>query len=80
MKTYSYNILLYITSFLKIDIKPNNILVNYNSGSRFSDIKLADYGDSIYIDSIVEEYIIKATIFRSPKAILNLIWGPPIDI
>ena len=64
-----------------IDVKPDNILVNYNnSGSRFSDIKLADCGDSTYIDSVVEEYIIGATIFQSLEAMLNLIWGPPTDI
>ena len=63
------------------DVKPDNILVNYSdSGSRFSDVKLADCGDSTHVDSVVEEHIIGATIFRSPEAILNLIWGPPTDI
>lgn len=32
------------------------------------------------MDSVVEEHIIGATIFRSPEAMLNLIWGPPTDI
>ena len=63
------------------DIKPDNILVNYGDiGSRFRDIKLADCGDSTHVDSVVEEHIIGATIFRSPEAMLNLIWGPPTDI
>ncbi|KAL9016983.1 MAG: hypothetical protein Q9185_005678 [Variospora sp. 1 TL-2023] len=63
------------------DVKPDNILVNYNgSGSRFGDVKLADCGDSTHMDSVVEEHIIGATIFRSPEAMLNLIWGPPTDI
>lgn len=63
------------------DVKPDNILVNYgDSGSRFSDVKLADCGDSTHVDSVVEEHIIGATIFRSPEAMLNLIWGPPTDI
>lgn len=63
------------------DIKPDNILVNYgDSGNRFSDVKLADCGDSTHMDSVVEEHIIGATIFRSPEAMLNLIWGPPTDI
>ncbi len=57
-----------------IDVKPNNILVNYGeSGNRFRDIKLADCGDSTHVNSVVEEHIIRATIFRSPKAMLNLI-------
>ena len=64
-----------------IDVKPDNILVNLSdSGSRFSDVKLADCGDSTHVDSVVEEHIIGATIFRSPEAMLNLIWGPPTDI
>ncbi|MCJ1411407.1 hypothetical protein MMC19_005496 [Ptychographa xylographoides] len=64
-----------------IDVKPDNILVNYDgSGSRFSDVKLADCGDCTHVDSVVEEHIIGATIFRSPEAMLNLIWGPPTDI
>ena len=40
------------------DLKPDNILVNCNdSGSRFSDVKSADYEDSTHIDSVVEEHI-----------------------
>ncbi len=63
------------------DVKPDNILVNYSkNGSRFSDVKLADCGDSRHVDSIVEEHVIGAPIFRSPEAILNLIWGPSTDI
>lgn len=64
-----------------IDVKPDNILVNFGSSeSRFSDIKLADCGDSTHVDAVVEEHIIGATIFRSPEAMLNLIWGPATDI
>ncbi|KAL8817528.1 MAG: hypothetical protein Q9191_008131 [Dirinaria sp. TL-2023a] len=63
------------------DVKPDNILVNHgDGGSRFGDIKLADCGDSTHIDSVVEEHIIGATIFRSPEAMLNLVWGTPTDI
>ncbi len=63
------------------DVKPDNILFNHGgSGIRFSDIKLADCGDSTHMDSVVPEHIIGATIFRSPEAMLNLIWGPPTDI
>ena len=63
------------------DVKPDNILVNYGEGrTRLRDIKLADCGDSTHVDSVVEEHIIGATIFRSPEAMLKLIWGPPTDI
>ena len=56
------------------DVNPDNILVSYSGNrSRFGDVKLADYGDSTHVDSVTEEHIIGATIFRSPEAILNLI-------
>ena len=73
MKNNGYNISSHITSFFKIDVKPDNILINYERGSRFSDVKLADCGDSTHVDSVVEEHIIDATIFRSSEAMLNLI-------
>jgi casein kinase II subunit alpha len=57
------------------------MLVNHGSdGSRFSEVRLADYGDGTHVDSVTEEHLIGATIFRSPEAILNLIWGPATDI
>ena len=63
------------------DVEPDDILFNHGeNGNRLRDIKLADYGDSTHVDSVVEEHIIGATIFRSPEAMLNLIWGPPTDI
>lgn len=63
------------------DIKPDNILVNHGeNGNRFGDIKLADLGDSVHKDIITKEHVIGATIFRSPEAMLNQIWGTPTDI
>ncbi|MCJ1426505.1 hypothetical protein MMC29_004408 [Sticta canariensis] len=63
------------------DVKPDNLLVNYgNGGNRFSDIKLADCGDSSHVDTVIENHVIGATMFRSPEAMLNLVWGPPTDI
>ncbi|KAL8941724.1 MAG: hypothetical protein Q9211_001700 [Gyalolechia sp. 1 TL-2023] len=63
------------------DIKPDNLLANRGkSGKRFEDIRLADCGDCTHMDTVVEEHIIGATIFRSPEAMLNLIWGPATDI
>jgi len=77
VRDYGYIITLTSGSRCKTD----NILVNYGEGeSRFSGIKLADCGDSTHVDSVVEEHVIGATIFRSPEAMLNLIWGPATDI
>lgn len=64
-----------------IDVKPDNILVNHGSnGARFSDVKLADCGDSTHVDSVEELHTIGAPIFRSPEAMLDLVWGTPTDI
>jgi len=76
----------YLTITL-VDIKPNNILVNYSSGHlRFDDVQLADFGDVSRIDP--KDYLqvgldgplIGAAIFRSPEAMLQLRWGQSTDI
>jgi casein kinase II subunit alpha len=70
-----------------LDIKPDNIFVNYGTGlSRFSDVRLGDFCDDLRIDP--EEYLrigldgphMGTTIFRSPEAMLQLRWGQSTDI
>lgn len=68
-----------------VDVKPDNILVNYGDGpTRFSEVKLGDCGDTYRVDPNAdpkeEGHIIGAAIFRSPEAMLNLKWGTPTDI
>ena len=69
------------------DIKPDNILVNYGTGSsRFADVQLADFGDVTRIDP--KDYLkvgmdgphMGAAIFRSPEAMMQLRWGQSTDI
>ncbi|TVY36486.1 Casein kinase II subunit alpha [Lachnellula subtilissima] len=69
------------------DIKPDNILVNYGTGSsRFADVQLADLGDVTRIDP--KDYLrvgmdgphMGAPIFRSPEAMMQLRWGQSTDI
>ncbi|TVY56267.1 Serine/threonine-protein kinase US3-like [Lachnellula cervina] len=69
------------------DIKSDNILVNYGTGSsRFADVQLADFGDVTRIDP--KDYLkvgmdgphMGAPIFRSPEAMMQLRWGPSTDI
>lgn len=68
----------------RIDIKPNNILVNYGHDSaRFSEVQLGDLGDACIIDpnaDPLQGHVIGAAIFRSPEAMLNLRWKAPTDI
>ena len=67
-----------------IDIKPDNLLVNYGCGSaRFSEVQLGDCGDTCMVDPNAdpfEGHVIGAAIFRSPEAMLNLRWKAPTDI
>jgi hypothetical protein len=69
-----------------IDIKPDNILVNYSveDSVEFSKVQLGDCGDAYRFnptaDPFEEGHLIGATIFRSPEAQLNLRWGPATNI
>ncbi len=67
-----------------IDIKPDNILVNYGPDSaRFSEVQLGDCGDTCMVDPNADPLqgpVIGAAIFRSPEAMLNLRWKAPTDI
>ncbi|WPB06585.1 uncharacterized protein RHO25_011242 [Cercospora beticola] len=67
------------------DIKPDNILLNFNaSGTRVVDAKLADCGDAcdvgLQTDPRGTAHAIGAAIFRSPEALLGLKWSTPTDI
>lgn len=80
-------ILMLRLTFLLTDVKPDNILVNYGTGSsRFADVQLADFGDVTRIDP--EDYLkvgldgphMGAAFFRSPEAMMQLRWGQSTDI
>jgi serine/threonine protein kinase len=72
---------------IKLDIKPDNILVDYKyaqnkSDIRFSEVQVADLGTCVNTSA---EYakdgtLIGAPMFRSPEACLGLRWGTPTDI
>ncbi|KAK0128745.1 hypothetical protein ONS95_000700 [Cadophora gregata] len=71
-----------------IDIKPDNILVNYSGSKlrRFEEAELGDCGDVYRVDpkdhvKVGEDgHMIGAHMFRSPEAMLNLRWGTATDI
>lgn len=67
-----------------IDIKPDNILVNYGLDSaRFCEVQLGDCGDACIVDPNADPFqghVIGAAIFRSPEAMHNLRWKAPTDI
>ncbi|EGP89626.1 uncharacterized protein MYCGRDRAFT_37854 [Zymoseptoria tritici IPO323] len=67
------------------DIKPDNILLNFDSeGSRVVEAKLGDCGDAwdVGFDSNPQgtRHAIGAAIFRSPEALFGLKWSTPTDI
>ncbi|KAL8966903.1 MAG: hypothetical protein Q9197_005725 [Variospora fuerteventurae] len=65
------------------DIKPNNILVNKDTGNaRFGTIQLGDLGDSVSEDTNTNngEHIISAPIYRAPEVMLNARWSVAVDI
>jgi len=67
-----------------IDIKPNNILVNYGRNSaRFSEVQLGDCENTCMVDpnaNPLQDHVIGATIFRNLEAMLNLRWRTPTNI
>lgn len=66
-----------------LDIKLNNILIKYGQNPvRFSDVKVADCGDTTHISSEQAKNgaIIGASVFRSPEAMLNMAWNTATDI
>lgn len=78
-----------LTDLKRTDIKPDNILINYDGEGgviRIKDVELSDFGDTCRIDP--REHMkpgefgepIGAHIFRSPEALLSLRWGAPTDI
>jgi casein kinase II subunit alpha len=70
-----------------LDVKPDNILVNYGSGScRFRKAELGDCGDTClanpkdHLKLGETGHLIGAHMFRSSEAMLSLRWGSPTDI
>lgn len=66
-----------------IDIKPSNVLVNYQPGEvRFKGVQLADFGSTVPMGSSYAKGgdPIGIPIFRSPEAQLQMCWGTTTGI
>ncbi|RMY29709.1 hypothetical protein D0866_08516 [Hortaea werneckii] len=76
---------LHANGIIHTDIKPDNILLNYDQeGTLIVDAKLADCGDAYEADLVTNPrdgaHVIGAGIFRSPEALLGLRWSTSTDI
>jgi serine/threonine protein kinase len=62
------------------DIKPQNILINYNTELQSLSIKLCDLGlSTIYSDNLKGDHVVTRW-YRAPEIILNCIYDSSIDI
>jgi serine/threonine protein kinase len=68
----------------RLDVKPNNVLVNYadDSKQRITEVQLADFGSTVSEESghAKDGDDISTPIFRSPEAAMQLPWTTATDI
>jgi serine/threonine protein kinase len=71
-------------AYNQIDVKPNNVLVNYadDSKQRITEVQLADFGSTVSEESghAKDGDDISTPIFRSPEAAMQLPWTTATDI
>lgn len=70
-----------------IDVKPDNVFVNYidrgvKNDVRFSDVQLGDLGGACHVDSKLTKSgsPLGAPMWPSPEMIMETPWGTPTDI
>ena len=66
-----------------IDVKLDNVFVNYKEGDiRFSDVQLGDLGATCPSDSVYakEGTLVGATMWSSPEVIMEAPWNTATDI
>ena len=73
----------HVLTFTGPDIKPSNVLVNYNPlDGRITNVQLADLESTVPAESkyAIEGDPIGTPIFRSTEAILQMRWGTATDV
>lgn len=68
--------LLQANDLIHCDLKPENILL---TGANSDQIKVIDFGSSCYSDQRIYTYI-QSRFYRSPEVVLELPYGPAIDM
>lgn len=74
---------LFLTKFTVLDVKPDNVFVNYREGDvRFSDVQLGDLGGTYPADSkwAKQGTLVGAPVWRSPEMIMEAPWNTATDI
>lgn len=61
------------------DIKPENIVVDFDQHGIFCRIRLIDLGDSVVIEPITDHPFSHPT-YRAPEALFDLPWTTKVDL
>lgn len=82
VKVYTESVLS-LTKSRVLDVKPDNVFVNYREGDlRFSEVQLGDFGGTYPADSkwAKEGTPVGAPMWSSPEVIMETPWNTATDI
>ncbi|KAL8939938.1 MAG: hypothetical protein Q9211_002511 [Gyalolechia sp. 1 TL-2023] len=66
-------------NYAHTDIKPDNIVVDFDESGTFSRIKLIDLGDTVRIEPTTS-HVFTHPIYRAPEGLFGLPWTTKVDV